>query len=124
MHCADTVPQQKNNFNCGAFVCMYCYYISHDSCLDFYESIIAEFQKTIALSILIGKGAGDRSVITQSSQVHPIAARTSESIAVRDVSKGSPQVCQVQAHHQIISGTNDKNELYVVKLHKKLPKNI
>jgi hypothetical protein len=63
--CAKTVPQQKNRVKCGAFVCMYCYYISHDSCLDFDESIIAKFQKTIALSILNGKGAGDRSDVTQ-----------------------------------------------------------
>jgi hypothetical protein len=104
---------------------MYCYYISHDSCLDFDESIIAKFQKTIALSILNGKGAGDGGDITQSSQVHPIAAVTSKSsIAVRDVPNGSPQVCQVQAHHKIISGTFIENELYVAELHNKLPKNI
>jgi hypothetical protein len=54
---------------------------------------------------LNGKGAGNRSDVTQSSQVHPIAAGTSESNAIRDVSKGSPKVCQVQAHHKIISGT-------------------
>jgi Ulp1 family protease len=41
--CAKTVPQQKNRVVCGAFVCMYCYYISHDSLLDFDESIIAKF---------------------------------------------------------------------------------
>jgi hypothetical protein len=103
---------------------LYCYYISHDSCLDFNESIIAKFQKTIELSILNGKGAGDKSNVTHSSQVHPIAAGTSESIAITDVPKGSPQVCQVQAHHKIISGTTIKNELYVAKLHNKLPKNI
>jgi hypothetical protein len=103
---------------------MYCYYISHDSCLDFDESIIAKFQKSIALSILNGKGAGDRSDITQHSQGHPIAAGTSESIALRDVPKGSPQFCQVQAHHKIISGTTIENELYVSKLHNKLPINI
>jgi Ulp1 family protease len=33
--CAETVPQQKNRVNCGAFDCIFCYYISHDSCLDF-----------------------------------------------------------------------------------------
>jgi Ulp1 family protease len=43
VHCAETVPQQKNKVNCSAFVSMYCYYISHDSCLDFDESIIAKF---------------------------------------------------------------------------------
>ncbi len=124
VHCAKTVPQQKNRVDCGAFVCIFCYYISHDSCLVFYESIIAKFQKRIALSILNGKGAGDRSDVTQSSQVHRIAAGTSESIAVRDVLQGSPQVCQVQAHHKIISGTTIENEFYVAKLHDKLPKNI
>jgi Ulp1 family protease len=45
VHCPKTVPQQKNRVDCGAFVCMYCYYISHDSSLDFDESIIAKFQK-------------------------------------------------------------------------------
>jgi hypothetical protein len=122
--CAKTVPQQKNRVDCVAFVCIFCYYISHDICLDFNESIIAKFRKTIALSMLNGKGAGDRSEVTQSSQVHPIAAGTSESIAVRDVPKGSPQVCQVQAHHKIISGATIGNEHYVAKLHNKLPKNI
>jgi hypothetical protein len=73
---------------------------------------------------LNGKRAGDRSDITQSSQVHPIAAGTSDSIAVRDIPMSSPQVCQVQAHHKIISGTTIENELYVAKLHNKLPKNI
>jgi hypothetical protein len=82
----------------------------------------AKFQKTIALSISNDKGAGDWNDFTQSSQVHPIAAGTSESIAVRDIPKGSPQVCQVQAHHKIISGTIIGNEDYVAKLHNKLPK--
>jgi hypothetical protein len=122
--CIETVHQQKNRVGCNAFVCMYCYYTSHDSCLDFDESMIAKFQKTIAVSILNVKGAGDRSDITQSSQVHPIAAGTSESIAIREVPKGSPQVCQVHAHHKIISGTTIENEFYVAKLHNKLPKNI
>ena len=40
---------------------MYCYYIPHDSGLDFDESMIAKFKKIIALSILNGKGAGDGS---------------------------------------------------------------
>jgi Ulp1 family protease len=53
--CAKTVPQQKNRVDCSAFICMYCYYTSHDSCVNFDESIIAKFQKTIALSILNGK---------------------------------------------------------------------
>jgi Ulp1 family protease len=67
VRCTKTVPQHKNRV-CGAFICMYCYCISHDSCLDFDESIIAKFQKTNALSILNGKGAGNRSdIITQSS---------------------------------------------------------
>ncbi len=83
VNCAETAPQEKHRVDCGAFVCIFCYYISHDSCLDFDESIIAKFQKTIALSILNVKEAGDRSDVTQSSQVHPIAAETSESIAVR-----------------------------------------
>ncbi len=39
-----------------------------------------------------GKRAGDRSDITQSSQVHPIAAGTGESTGIRDVPEGSPQV--------------------------------
>jgi hypothetical protein len=73
---------------------------------------------------LNGKRASDRSDITQSSHVHPIAAGTSESIAIRDVPKSSPQVCQVQAHHKIISGATVENELYVAKLHDKLLKNI
>jgi hypothetical protein len=73
---------------------------------------------------LNGKGAGDRSDVTQGSQVQPIAPGTSESIAVRDIPKGSPQVCQVQAHHKIISGTILENEFYVAKLHDKLPENI
>jgi hypothetical protein len=97
--CAETIPetepQPKNRVNCSALVCIFCYYMSHDSCLDFDESIIAKFQKTIALSITNGKGAGDKSNITQSSQVHPIAAGTSESVAVRDIPKGSLHVCQV-----------------------------
>jgi hypothetical protein len=72
---------------------------------------------------LNGKGAGDRSEVTQSSQVHPIGAGTSESIAIRDVPKSSPQICQAQAHHKIISGTILGNEFYFAKLHDKLPKN-
>jgi hypothetical protein len=122
--CAKTVPQQKNRVDCGAFVCIFCYYTSHDSCLDFDESIIAKFQKTIALSILNGKGTGDRSDITQRSQVHLIDAGTSEYIAIRDVPKGSPQVCQVKVHHEIFAGTTIGNEYYVAKLHNKLPKNM
>ncbi len=43
VRCAETVPQQKNRVACGAFVCMYLYYVSYDSCLDLDESIIAKF---------------------------------------------------------------------------------
>jgi hypothetical protein len=55
---------------------------------------------------LNGKGAGDRSDVTQSSQVHPIAAGTSEFIAIRDIPKGFPQVYQVQAHHELLLKMN------------------
>jgi hypothetical protein len=67
---------------------------------------------------LNGKGAGDRSDITQSSQVHPIAAGTSESIAVRDV--------LLKVLLKFVSPGSSQNTFrnYVAKLHGKLPKNI
>jgi Ulp1 family protease len=45
--CAKTLPQQKNRVYCGAFVCIFSYYTSHDSCSDFDESIIAKLQKQL-----------------------------------------------------------------------------
>jgi hypothetical protein len=63
-----------------------------------------------------------RSDISQSSQVYPIAAGTSESIAVREVLQGSFQVSQVQAHHEIISGTNMEMNFMLPNCMKNYPK--
>jgi Ulp1 family protease len=41
----ESVPQQKNTFDCGAFICMFGYFISQDASLVFNQANVTSFQK-------------------------------------------------------------------------------
>jgi Ulp1 family protease len=42
--CTTNVPQQKNGFVCGVFICMFGYFILHDCSLLFNEADVTSFQ--------------------------------------------------------------------------------
>jgi Ulp1 family protease len=41
----ESVPQQNNSFDCGAFICMFSYFISQDASLVFNQADVTSFQK-------------------------------------------------------------------------------
>ncbi len=45
-----SVPQQENIFDCGAFICMFAYFISQDASLLSNQADVTSFQKQIALA--------------------------------------------------------------------------
>jgi len=102
------VPQQKNGYDCGAFVCMYCYFISNDSTLDFNQSAVYPFRKKIANAII----ENGRPVLTTSE------SPSSEVICLED------EIGKNDTNHEILSSTEYGDEFYVAKLKKKLPVNI
>jgi Ulp1 family protease len=48
----ESVPQQENTFDCGAFICMFVYFISQDSFLLFNQKDVTSFRKQMALAII------------------------------------------------------------------------
>ena len=45
-------PQQKNSYDCGVFICLFCYLISKQQPVKFDQSIIPSFQSHMAISIV------------------------------------------------------------------------
>jgi Ulp1 family protease len=41
----ETVPKQENKIDCGAFICMFGYFISQDASLEFSQADVANFRK-------------------------------------------------------------------------------
>jgi hypothetical protein len=111
-----SVPKQENRFDCGAFFCMYCHYISNDLTLDFDRTAIAPFWKRIALQILSGTEYTSLDELSDSS--------TSEVIVLNDgkgkVSNTVSQNSTVRPHQEIPSSTTNGDDFYVAKLNEKL----
>jgi Ulp1 family protease len=41
----ETVPKQENQSDCGAFICIFGYFISQDTSLEFSQADVTNFQK-------------------------------------------------------------------------------
>jgi Ulp1 family protease len=48
----ESVPKQENTFDCGAFICMFGYFISQEASLLFNQTHVTTFQKWMALAII------------------------------------------------------------------------
>ncbi len=48
----ETVPKQENSIDCGAFICMFGYFISQDTSLEFSQADVTNFWKQMALAII------------------------------------------------------------------------
>jgi Ulp1 family protease len=48
----ETVPKQENTLDCGAFICMFGYFISQDVSLEFSQADATNFRKRMALAII------------------------------------------------------------------------
>ncbi len=48
----DETPRQKNTYDCGVFICLFCYLILKHQPVKFDQSIIPSFQSHMAISIV------------------------------------------------------------------------
>jgi hypothetical protein len=111
---------RKNGFDCGVFICMFGYFISHDRSLLFDQADVTHFRKQMALAImnLVSIWDEDSEVNADSVGAAPSSLndkQEEETVLVSNVPQGSP-------HHDILLSTNDGG--YVAKLHDKLPQNV
>jgi hypothetical protein len=111
----ESVSKQENTSDCGAFICMFGYFISQDASLHFSQADVTNFRKQMALAIInlayntevLADFVEDSSSSSNDIQeIEPVGC---------DVSQGFPD-------HKILSSTYDS--FYVAKLHDKLPQNI
>jgi hypothetical protein len=111
----EIVPKQKIWSNCGAFICMFGYFISQEAYLEFTQDNVTSFRERMALAIINCvnntevQADSDEDSSSSSNTVHII-----EPVKF-DVSKRFPDC-------KILSSTNDG--FYVAKLSDKLPQNI
>jgi hypothetical protein len=110
------VPKQENRFDCSAFICMYCHYLSNDSTLDFDQTAIAPFQKRIALQILSGTEYTSLDELSDSLTLEVIVLNDGKDKVSNIVSQNST----VRPHQEILSSTTNGDDFYVAKFNKKL----
>jgi Ulp1 family protease len=48
----ESVPKKENFIDCGAFICMFGYFISQDAYLIFHQNNVTSFWKQMALAII------------------------------------------------------------------------
>jgi Ulp1 family protease len=48
----DSVPKQENKSDCGAFICIFGYFISQDTSLEFTQENVTSFRERMALAII------------------------------------------------------------------------
>ncbi len=111
----ETVPKQENASDCGAFICIFGYFISQDASLVFSQANVTNFQKRMALAIIN---------FANNTEVHADSVEYSSSSS-NDIQEIEPVGCDVSQgfpDHKILSSINDG--FYVAKLRDKLPQNI
>jgi hypothetical protein len=111
----ETVPKQENTIDCGAFICMFGYFISQDASLEFSQADVTNFLKPMALAII--NFANNTEV-----QADSVEDSSSSSNDRQEIEPVGCDVSQGFSDHEILSSTNDG--FYVAKLHDKLPQNI
>jgi hypothetical protein len=111
----ESVPQQKKWSDCGAFICMFGYFMSQDASLEFTQKDGTRFRQRMALAII--NCANNTAVQADSDEASSSSLNTVQIIepVKFDVSKCFPDC-------EILSSTNDG--FYAAKLHNKLPQNI
>jgi hypothetical protein len=111
----ESVPKQKNWSDCGAFICMFGYFISQDASLEFTQDDVTSFQEQMELAII--NCANNTEVQADSDEDSSSSSNTIQNIepVKFDISKCFPD-------RKILSSTNDG--FYVAKLRDKLPQNI
>jgi hypothetical protein len=111
----EIVPKQENWSDCGAFICMFSFFISQDTSLEFTQDNVTSFREQMALAII--NCANNTEVQADSVEDSSSSSNTIQNIEPVgfDVSQGYPDC-------KILSTTNDG--FYVAKLHNKLPQNI
>jgi hypothetical protein len=111
----ESVPKQENWSDCGAFICMFGYFISQDASLQFTQDDVTSFREQMALAII--NCANNTEVQADSDEDSSSSSNIIQNIEPVgfDVSQGFPDC-------KILSSTNDG--FYVAKLRDKLPQNI
>jgi hypothetical protein len=111
----ESVPKHENWSDCGAFICMFCYFISQDASLEFTQDNVTSFREQMALAII--NCANNTELQADSDEDSSSSSNTIQNIEPVgfDVSKGFPDC-------EILSSTNDG--FYVAQLHDKLSQNI
>jgi hypothetical protein len=110
----ESVPKKENTFDCGAFICMFGYFISQDSSLLFYQKDVTSFWKRMALAIIN---------LANNTEVQADSVEDSSSSS-NDIQEIEPVGCDVPQgfpDHEILSSTDG---FYITKLHNKPPQNI
>jgi hypothetical protein len=107
----ESVPKQDNWSDCGAFICMFSYFILQDASLEFTQDNVSCFQERMALAII--NCANNTEVQADSVEDSSSSSNTIQNIEPVgfDVSQGFPD-------HEILSSTNDG--FYIAKLRNKL----
>ncbi len=111
----ESVPKQENTFDCGAFICMFGYFISQDASLLFNQADVTSFWKLTALAII--NLANNTEV-----QANSVDDSSSSSNDIQEIELVGCDVSQGFPDHKILPPTYDG--FYVAKLHDKLPQNI
>ncbi len=96
----ETIPKQENTIDCGAFICMFGYFISQDASLEFSQADVTSFRKQMALAII--NFANNTEVQADSVEDSSSSSNNRQEIEPVgcDVSQGFPD-------HEILSSTND-----------------
>jgi hypothetical protein len=111
----EIVPKQENTIDCGAFICMFGYFVSQDASLEFSQANVTNFWKRMALAIIN---------FSNNTEIQADSVEDSSSSS-NDRQEIEPVGCDISwgfPGHKILSSTNDG--FYVAKLRNKLPQNI
>jgi hypothetical protein len=111
----ESVPKQDNWSDCGAFICMFGYFISQDAFLGFTQNNVSSFQERMALAII-------NCATNTEVQADSVEDSSSSSNTILNIEPVGFDVSQGFPDHEILSSTSDG--IYVAKLHGKLPQNI
>ncbi len=118
-----SVPHQENTFDCGAFICMFGYFISQDASLLFNKANFTSFQKRMALAVINLANNTDVSIFDEDPEVQAdsVGASPSSSNRKQEIKPVGYNFPQGFPDHKILSSTNDG--FCITKLHDKLPQN-
>jgi Ulp1 family protease len=97
---SESVPKQENTSDCGAFICMFGYFISQDASLVFSQVDVTNFRKRMALAIIN---------FANNTEVQADSVEDSSSSS-NDIQETEPVGCDVSQgfpDHEILSSSYD-----------------